>query len=122
MRTGVALDAATLAKRAYADLWRAHRTRAVAERDLGLIERTARLVEQRYAITPSSAQADVIRAQVEVSHATGELQTAELAIEGSARHAARGHERTRRRAGRARRSAAPCAPRERRGPGRSRAP
>jgi len=77
----VALDAVTLAKRAYADLWRAHRTRAVAERDLGLIERTARLVEQRYATMPATAQVDVIRAQVEVSHATGELRTAELAIE-----------------------------------------
>ena len=78
---GVALDAVTLAKRAYADLWRAQRTRDVAARDLGLIERTARLVEQRYATVPTTSQVDVVRTQVEVSHASGELRTAELALE-----------------------------------------
>jgi len=76
----VALDAVTLAKRAYADLWRAHRTLAVAQRDFALTERTARLVEQRYA-TSATTQVDVLRAEVEVSHASGELRTAEIAID-----------------------------------------
>ncbi len=76
----VELDAVVLAKRAYAELWRAHRTVDVSRRDLGLAERIARLVEQRYAIGPTS-QVDVVRAQVEVSHAAGAVRTAELAID-----------------------------------------
>jgi outer membrane protein TolC len=76
----VALDAVTLAKRAYADLWQAHRTLAVVRRDHDIIERMARLVEQRYA-TATASQADVLRVQVDVSHASGEVQTATLAIE-----------------------------------------
>jgi outer membrane protein, heavy metal efflux system len=75
-----ALDAVALAKRAFAELWLAHRTRGVAERDFALSERIARLVEQRYA-TAGSTQADVLRVQVEVSHAAGDLRTAELAID-----------------------------------------
>ncbi len=76
----VELDAIVVAKRAYADLWRAHHTAEVARRDLGLAERIARLVEQRYATGPTS-QADVVRAQVEVSHAAGMLRTSELTID-----------------------------------------
>jgi cobalt-zinc-cadmium efflux system outer membrane protein len=79
----VALDAVTVAKRAYADLWRSHQTLAVSRRDFGLTERVARLVEQRYA-TGGASQADVLRAQVEVAHVAGELRTAELAIDDAA--------------------------------------
>ena len=79
----VELDAVTTAKRAYADLWRAHQTLAVSRRDFELTERVARLVEQRYA-TGGTSQADVLRAQVEVSHVASELRTAELAIEDAA--------------------------------------
>jgi len=52
----------------------------VARRDFGLADRIARLVEQRYA-TSGVSQAEVLRAQIEVSHADGMLRTAELAIE-----------------------------------------
>lgn len=76
----VELDALTLAKRAYADLWRAHRSLDVGRRDFAIADRIARLVEQRYA-TGSATQADVLRAQVEVTHASGMLQTGELGID-----------------------------------------
>jgi len=76
----VELDAVTLAKRAYADLWRAHQSLDVARRDFALADRIARLVEERYA-TGSASQADVLRAQVEVSHAAGMVRTGELAID-----------------------------------------
>jgi outer membrane protein, heavy metal efflux system len=78
--SAVALDAVTVAKRAYADLWRADRARVVYGRALVLGERLARLVAQRYA-TGGVPQADVVRADVEVSHTVGDLRTSELAAD-----------------------------------------
>jgi outer membrane protein TolC len=76
----VALDALSLAKHAYVDLWRAQQSLAVMRRDLGLAERVSRLVAQRYA-TGGAEQTDVLMADVDVSHAEGTLRTAELAID-----------------------------------------
>ena len=74
------LDAVMLAKRAYADLWRAHHGLVVTRRDAGLAERASRLVEQRYA-TGGAEQVDVLMAQVEVSHTEGALRSAEIAVD-----------------------------------------
>jgi outer membrane protein TolC len=78
--SAVTLDAVALAKRAYADLWRADRVRAVYARTLALGERLARLVAQRYA-TSAVPQADAVRADVEVSHTVGDLRVAEIAAD-----------------------------------------
>src|SRR5262249_21024365 len=78
----VGLDAVTLAKRAYVHLWLAHRSLDGIQRDAALTERVARLVEQRYA-TAAVSQADVLRAQIEMSHTASETRTAALAIDAA---------------------------------------
>jgi outer membrane protein TolC len=78
----VELDVVAAVKRAYWDLWMRHQRLLVYERERSLAERFARLAEQRYALG-QTAQADVIRAQVEVTHAVNRANTERLAIDAA---------------------------------------
>jgi len=69
-------------KRAYADLWRAHEELAVVRRQKALAERVAHLAAERYA-SGQAGQADVLRAQVEVTHLTNMDGSGVLAIESA---------------------------------------
>jgi len=76
----VVLDVETAVKRAYWSLWRAHQRLAIYERQRVLTERFAKTAEQRYAVG-GVPQADVLRAQVELTHAITEVQSGSLAID-----------------------------------------
>lgn len=67
---------------AYADLWLAGERARIITRDRVLFERSARTAESQYAIG-QTAQADVLRAQVELTHSVIEERTAGLAIEAA---------------------------------------
>ena len=75
----VELDVVTAVKRAYWDLWMRHQRLLVYERERSLAERYARLAEQRYGLG-EVAQADLLRAQVEVTHAINRATTERLAV------------------------------------------
>jgi outer membrane protein TolC len=68
--------------RAYADLWLAGERARVIERDRALFERLTHTAESQYAIG-QTAQADVLRGQVELTHSIIEQRTAALAIEAA---------------------------------------
>lgn len=74
------LDVRAAVTRAYADLWLAHERTRIIGRDRALIERSAKTAESQYAVGQST-QADVLRAQVELTHATIQERTAGLAID-----------------------------------------
>jgi outer membrane protein TolC len=76
----VVLDVETAVKRAYWSLWQAHQRLAVYERQRVLAERFAKTAEQRYAIG-GVPQSDVLRAQVELTHAITDVQSGSLAID-----------------------------------------
>ena len=76
----VVLDVETAVKRAYWSLWQAHQRLAVYERQRVLAERFAKTAEQRYAIG-GVPQSDVLRAQVELTHAITDAQSGSLAID-----------------------------------------
>jgi cobalt-zinc-cadmium efflux system outer membrane protein len=76
----VALVAAV--KGAYATLWEAHERLQILRRDQELAQRFARVAEQRYA-TGGATQADLLRAQGEVSHVANDLALEPLAIESA---------------------------------------
>jgi outer membrane protein TolC len=78
----VELDVVTGVKRAFADLWQAHATLEVYEREKMLVERFAHVAEQRYALGQVS-QADVLRAQVELTHVINRTATQALAIDAA---------------------------------------
>jgi outer membrane protein TolC len=77
------LDVVAAVTRAYWDLWEAHQRLQIYGRDKDLIRRSARIAEQRYAVGEAS-QSDVLRAQVELTHAINLLTAAPLAIAGAA--------------------------------------
>lgn len=79
--TGVELDVTTAVKRAYYDLWAAHELLDVYSRERGLVERFARIAEQKYGVG-EVAQSDVLRAQVELTHFINRVTTQTLAIDG----------------------------------------
>jgi cobalt-zinc-cadmium efflux system outer membrane protein len=79
--TSVELDVATAVKRAYYDLWAAHELLHVYGRERGLVERFARIAEQKYGVGEAT-QSDVLRAQVELTHFINRVSTQTLAIEG----------------------------------------
>ncbi|MDX2166255.1 MAG: TolC family protein [Deltaproteobacteria bacterium] len=68
--------------RAYADLWLAGERARVLERDRVLFDRMTRTAESQYAIG-QTAQADVLRGQVELTHSIIAQRTARLAIEAA---------------------------------------
>jgi cobalt-zinc-cadmium efflux system outer membrane protein len=79
--TSVELDVATAVKRAYYDLWAAHELLQVYSRERGLVERFARIAEQKYGVGEAT-QSDVLRAQVELTHFINRVSTQTLAIDG----------------------------------------
>jgi outer membrane protein TolC len=78
--TAARLDVEFELKTAFVAYWQAHARAAIYARERGIIERFARTAEQRYALG-DLAQADVLRAQLELSHAIGRERTGDLAIE-----------------------------------------
>ncbi len=80
--TSVELDVVTAVKRAFYDLWAAHELLRVYSRERGLVERFARISEQKYAVS-EVAQSDVLRAQVELTRLINRVSTQTLAIEGA---------------------------------------
>ena len=80
--SGVELDVIAAVKRAYYDLWAAHELLRVYGRERELVQRFARIAEQKYAVG-AVAQSDVLRAQVELTHFINRVTTQTLAIEGA---------------------------------------
>jgi outer membrane protein TolC len=78
----IRLDVQAAVTRAYADLWLAQERAAILARDRALFERSARTAESQYAIG-QTVQADVLRAQVELTHAVIAQRTAGLAIDAA---------------------------------------
>jgi outer membrane protein TolC len=79
----VELEIVTAVKRAYFDLWLAYERLAVLSREKALVERLTHVVEERYG-TSDAVQADVLRAQVELTHMTIEVSAAALAVQNAA--------------------------------------
>lgn len=79
---GIRLDVRAAVTRAYADLWLAGERAQILARDRVLFERSARTAESQYAVG-QTAQADVLRAQVELTHSVIEQRTAALAIDAA---------------------------------------
>ncbi|HXJ33621.1 MAG TPA: TolC family protein [Candidatus Eisenbacteria bacterium] len=76
------LDVVADVKRAYWSLWLRHQRLLVFEREKALLERYARLSEQKYALS-EVPQPDVLRAQVELTHAINRVTTEGLALDGA---------------------------------------
>lgn len=79
---GTELDVVVGITKAYYDLWKVHRLIAVYSREKDLVQRVARIAEQKYG-TSEVSQSDVLRAQVELSHLINRVHTATLSV-GSA--------------------------------------
>ncbi len=76
----IELDVLAEVAHAYWSLWQAHHRLTVFEREQILLQRIAHVVEQRYAVG-EVAQAEVLRAQVERTHAQNRVTTEQLAID-----------------------------------------
>jgi outer membrane protein TolC len=76
----VQLDVIAAVKRAYWDLWLVHENLLVYSRDQDLVERLARIAEQKYAVGQVS-QPDVLRAQVELTRLINRVSTERLGVE-----------------------------------------
>ncbi len=74
------LELVVLVKRAYYGLWQAHQSLLVYSRDKGLVERLAKIAEQKYAVGQVS-QPDVLRSQVELTRLVNRVTTGTLAID-----------------------------------------
>ena len=79
---GVALDVAAAVKRAFWDLWKAHQAHRILARTRTLTARHVGVTTERYA-TSEAPQTDVLRAQIELTHAVSRLTTQEFTIEGA---------------------------------------
>jgi outer membrane protein TolC len=79
----VALDVTTAVKTAYWDLWQAHQVLHVYTRDRSLLDRFARIAEQRYGVGEVS-QSDALRAQVELTRLANLASTQALTIRSEA--------------------------------------
>src|SRR5262245_61959840 len=78
----VELDVVSAATRAFWALWQAYQRVRVFSRERELVNRSARVAEERYA-TGDVSQADVLRAQVEMTHAINRVTTETLAIDAA---------------------------------------
>jgi outer membrane protein TolC len=78
----VELDVVASVKAAYYDLWRAHQDLGVYQREKALVDRLAGVATERYAAGAVS-QADVLRAQVELTRLVNRVTTQTLALEGA---------------------------------------
>lgn len=76
------LDVIAAVKRAYYELWTLQQNLLTYSRDKALVQRLAHIAEQRYA-TSEAPQADVLRAQLEVTHMVTRVATETLAIEAA---------------------------------------
>ena len=77
-----ALEIATAVKRAFADLWQAHRNQDIYTRERAVVERLVQTTADRYA-AGEGAQPDVLKARVELSHLTNQVTTAALTLESA---------------------------------------
>ena len=78
----IRLEVQAAVTRAYADLWLAEERARIIERDRALFERSAHTAESQYAIG-QTPQAEVLRAQVELTHSVIQQRTAGLAIDAA---------------------------------------
>jgi len=74
-------DLAATVKRAYYTLWQSHENLAIYSRDETLVERFAKIAEQKYALGQVS-QPDVLRSQLELTRLLIRVRTETLAIDG----------------------------------------
>jgi len=79
---GIELDVVAAVKRAYYDLWLAHQSLDVFEREKALVQRFTHIAEQRYG-TSGTTQSDVLRAQVELTRLINRVSTGRFAIESA---------------------------------------
>lgn len=79
---GVELDVIAAVKRAYYDLWLVHQNLLIYSRDKELVQRFARITEQKYAVGQVS-QPDVLRAQVELTRLINRVTTQTFAVDGA---------------------------------------
>ncbi|TML79197.1 MAG: TolC family protein [Actinobacteria bacterium] len=78
----VELDAIAAATRAYYDLWMVHQDILIYSRDKDLVERFAKIAEQKYAVGQVS-EPDVLRAQVELTRLINRVTTETLAADSA---------------------------------------
>jgi outer membrane protein TolC len=71
-------DLVAMVKRAYYTLWQSHQNLTIYSRDQALVERFAKIAEQKYAIG-QVAQPDVLRSQVELTRTLNRVTTETLA-------------------------------------------
>jgi len=76
----VELDAVAAATKAYYDLWMVHQNILIYSRDKDLVERFAKIAEQKYAVGRAS-EPDVLRAQVELTRLINRVTTETLAAD-----------------------------------------
>ena len=79
---GTELEVVAMVRRAYYGLWQAYQDLSIYTRDKALVERLAKVAEQKYAVGQVS-QPDVLRSQVELTRLVNRVTTAELAIDGA---------------------------------------
>src|SRR5205807_4731510 len=80
--TAVELEVVAMVRRGYYDLWQRHRNLEIYSRDKSLVERLAKVAEQKYAVG-QVAQPDVLRSQVELTRLINRVTTETLAIDGA---------------------------------------
>src|SRR5262249_2725242 len=78
----VELDAVAAATKAYYDLWMVHQNILIYSHDKGLVERFAKIAEQKYAVGTVS-EPDVLRAQVELTRLINRVTTEALAADAA---------------------------------------
>src|SRR3989442_3577653 len=78
----VELDAIAAATRAYYDLWMVHQDILIYSRDKDLVERFAKIAEQKYVVGQVS-EPDVLRAQVELTRLINRVTTETLAADSA---------------------------------------
>src|SRR5438552_2498450 len=78
----VELDAIAAATRAYYDLWMVHQDILIYSRDKDLVERVAKVAEQKYAVG-QVCEPDVLRAQVELTRLINRVTTETLAADSA---------------------------------------
>lgn len=79
---GAELEVGAMVRRAYYSLWQTHKNLRIYSRDKDLVERLAKVTEQKYAVGQVS-QPDVLRAEVELTRLISRLTTETLAVDGA---------------------------------------
>src|SRR5881409_357135 len=79
---GVELDAVAAATKAYYELWMVHQNILIYSRDKDLVERFAKIAEQKYAVGRAS-EPDVLRAQVELTRLINRVTTETLGVDAA---------------------------------------